>query len=124
MTKTLARILFIAYSFIAYTASAQSVFHGRVIDRITREPLEMAFVTDLRTQQNVLTDQGGYFNLRGISLPAVLEVSIIGFTSQKISVTSANRALLTIGLDKGILNLKEVTVTNSASTGIGAFHTL
>jgi len=110
--------------FIAYTTRAQSIIHGRVIDRITREPLEMASVTDLRTHHNVLTDPSGRFSLRGISLPAELEVSIIGFTSQKISVPSANPALLTIGLDKGILNLKEVTVTNSAATGIGAFHTL
>jgi hypothetical protein len=124
MTKIFTRILLIASFFIAYTASAQTIIQGRVIDRMTREPLEMAFVTDLKSQHNVLTDQGGHFSLRGISLPAVLEVSIIGFTSQQISVGSVNPVLVTIGLDKGVLNLKEVTVTNSEATGIGAFHTL
>ncbi|HEY4286510.1 MAG TPA: TonB-dependent receptor [Puia sp.] len=122
MTKAFTRILLVAYFFIGSDAHAQSIVRGRVIDRITREPLEMAIVTDLKTKHNVLTDQGGHFSLRGVSLPAVLEVSIIGFTPRKISV--AGPALLTIGLDRGILDLKEVTVTNSEATGIGAFHTL
>ncbi len=116
--------LLLLFLFIASITNAQVTIHGRVIDRVTREPLEMAILTDVKTKQNVLTDQAGRFSLRGIALPAELEVSIIGFTAQKISVNAENAVSLTISLDKGVLSLKEVTVTNSAATGIGAFHTL
>ncbi len=112
------------FTLAACITQAQTIIRGRVIDRITREPLEMAVVSDARTKHNVLTDQSGRFSLRGVALPAELDVSIIGFTAQKVSVTSNNAASLFIPLDKGVLSLKEVTVTNSAAAGTGAFHTL
>ncbi|MES1249140.1 MAG: carboxypeptidase-like regulatory domain-containing protein, partial [Chitinophaga rupis] len=116
--------LFLLFIFIAYNTRAQTTVRGQVVDRVTREPLEMAVITDTKTKHHVLTDEEGRFSLRGVSLPTELEVSVIGFTPQKLNVSSGYAVSLTISLDKGILSLKEVTVTNSMISGTGAFHTL
>lgn len=91
--------------FTEYITHAQTIIHGRVIDKVTREPLEMAVITDVRTRHHTLTDQTGRFSLHGVVLPAELEISIIGYAAQKVSATSADAALLTVPLDKGIFNL-------------------
>ncbi len=120
MSKT----LFLFAVLLVNITQAQTVLRGQVIDRITREPLEMANITDTKTKHNTLTDASGHFTLLGLSFPAELDVSIIGFTAQKIKITSANTPALTVELDKGVLSLKEVTITSSAAAGTGAFHTL
>lgn len=121
MFKTFARILLFLF-FLINGVQAQTI-RGRVVDRGTHEPLEMAVVSDTKTSHHVLTDPDGHFHLHGVSLPGELEVSIIGYGKKRIGVTTGE-GLLTIELDKGVVNLAEVTVTNAASTGPGAFHTL
>ena len=104
---------------------AQTIVRGRVVDKVTREPLEMAVITDIKTKRNALTDENGHFSLHGVALPAELEVSIIGFTTQKINVSADNTGgSLTISLDKGVLSLNEVTITNSVAAGAGATRSL
>ncbi|MBS1665234.1 MAG: carboxypeptidase-like regulatory domain-containing protein, partial [Bacteroidetes bacterium] len=110
------------FLFISHSITAQTL-QGRVIDKITREPLEMAVVSDSKTQHHALTDQNGRFTLRDVPLPAELEVSIIGFVPRKLQVSSAGGPL-TVELDRGALNLKEVTITSAGAPGISAFHTL
>ena len=45
----------------AFCVYGQAVIKGKVIDKITREPLALAFVTDTRTHKNTLTDPDGAF---------------------------------------------------------------
>jgi hypothetical protein len=50
-------------------AYGQMVVHGKVIDRLTREPLELAVVTNARTLKNTLTDKDGQFGRPGAGKP-------------------------------------------------------
>lgn len=104
------------------SASAQNRIRGRVVDTATLEPLELAIVKDTHTGLSRLTNKDGYFSFPSVSLPAVLEVSSLGFATRQVKVgMSAN---LTIPLQRGTLDLKEVIITNSGTAGIGSFHTL
>src|SRR5580700_8983878 len=55
-------------SFLSFmTVHAQQKISGKVIDKITREPLEMAVVSDPTTKQNTLTDKDGKFVLKSLT---------------------------------------------------------
>jgi hypothetical protein len=87
----------------------------------------MAIVTDTLTTRHVLTDQQGYFVLRGISSPTGIEVSMIGYTTQRQQIKErkggpGQKDILVIAMEKGTLDLKEVIITSQAAAG--AFHTL
>jgi hypothetical protein len=103
-------------------AKAQAIVHGQVVDKVTREPLELAVITDLKTSKKVMADAGGNFIFKGLTMPAELEVSMIGYTRQSLVVGQGDAGSLTITLEKGTLDLKTVTVTTS--TVVGSFHTL
>ena len=105
-------------------AKAQTVLRGNVADQETHEPLEMAIVTDVHTGRYYLTDNHGNFTLK-TNGAIQLKVSMIGYTAQTLTATPHGGKPLTILLPRGILDLKEVTITNStAGTGVGSFHTL
>ena len=52
---------------ISGAVRAQSVIRGKVLDKITKEPLEAAVVTDAATGRNTITDRNGQFTLREAS---------------------------------------------------------
>ena len=111
--------------FLCHPAFSQSLIRGRVIDNTTREPLEMVVVRCTTTAQSALTDPGGNFVLKDISLPAGFEVSMIGYKTQKLLVPAqGNSSSLTITLERGAFDLKEVIITNPTGSAAGAFHTL
>src|SRR5579859_3816217 len=118
-------LLFFFWVCGVHTLYAQTVIRGRVIDGSSHQPIGMAVAMDNRTRHVALTDEDGHFSLRGSSLPAEIEVSIIGFSPQRIMVTAAKAGSgLTIELDRAVLNLKEITITNTSQAGAGSFHTL
>ena len=51
-------------------AFAQAVIRGRVLDKTTREPLELAVVTELPSGRTALTDRLGQFSLTVTGPPA------------------------------------------------------
>jgi hypothetical protein len=108
--------------FICSRAEAQTTLHGHIVDKTTQEPLEMAVITDLATTKKVIADASGNFVLKGINTPAELEVSMIGYTRQRVKIGKGGSLPLTISLERGVLNLKEITVTNTGV--VGSSHTL
>lgn len=119
-----ARILLISLPLLGLIPSvnAQTLVRGRVLDKDTHEPLELAVVTDLHTGKKTITDDDGDFTLK-MPAPAPLSVSMVGHTTETLTAPSGTP--LIIFLPRGILDLKEVTITNStAAGGVGSFHTL
>ena len=95
----------------------------KVIDKITQEPLELAVINNENTGKNTLTDKQGNFVLKNAANdPLNILVSFIGYRSQQIKIETTQRSSLIIEMEKGALDLKEVTITNSAA--INTFHTL
>ena len=109
---------------LSQIAKAQTVLEGNVKDQQTREPLEMAIVTDLHTGRHYLTDAHGHFMLKTTGTTQI-RVSMIGYTAQTLTTQPHPASPLTILLPRGVLDLAAVTITNStAGTGVGSFHTL
>ena len=92
MTKVYV-ILILFCSIVSFSASAQSVVRGHVIDGDTGEPMFSASVVVPETGQGVTTDFDGLFRLEVAGFPVVLQVSFIGYGSKLITVSSAQEKL-------------------------------
>jgi hypothetical protein len=117
-------ICLIFFSLYGCTFShAQNTVAGKVIDKATREPLELAVVHDPRTKKSIVTDRLGRFTLPPLpdTTDAVIQVSFIGYRSLQVMIKpGATNAL--IELEKSGLDMKAVVITGHA--GLNAFHTL
>ncbi len=114
--------LVVSFFCISSQIIAQAVLKGKVIDKISKEPLELAVVHDENSGKNTLTDKKGNFIFTAKTKDSVnVIVSFIGYKSQKIKITSHASSVM-IEMEKGDLEMKEVIVTNNA--GVNTFHTL
>src|SRR5258708_2252504 len=106
----------------AQNIATQHTAAGKVIDKATREPLELAVVYDLVTGKKLLTDRQGHFAPLKVSGDSLwIEVSFIGYRSRQIGVRAGN-ANAVIELEKSVLDMTTVTITGNS--GAGVFHTL
>ncbi len=115
-------ITFILSLFVLATAYAQVTIKGKVVDKVTREPLELAIVSDIKTEKNTLTDKEGSFMLKNVGDASSISISFIGYTSKQVYVEKGNHKPLVIELEKGPVDLKEVTITNHSNNN--TFHIL
>ncbi|HSZ84726.1 MAG TPA: TonB-dependent receptor, partial [Puia sp.] len=109
--------------FVCSNCFAQNIIKGKVIDKITQEPLELAIINNETTGKNMLTDKQGNFILKSAARDSLnILISFIGYRSQQIKIAAAHTSSLIIEMEKGALDLKEVTITNNAA--VNTFHTL
>ncbi|PHN04867.1 vWA domain-containing protein [Flavilitoribacter nigricans] len=90
--------------------STQVEIRGIVTDSITGDPLPGVNVLIHGTSQGTVTDFDGKFQIEVAELPTVLEVIYIGYVTQKVSVTAAQKELQ-IELSTSPEVLEEVVVT-------------
>jgi outer membrane cobalamin receptor len=97
---------------------AQHIIKGKVIDEITRQPIEYATV---RSTKSTVTDQSGNFQL---SIPAdtsILTISYMGYiTKQFTPVDVENRQIIT--LKRGQIDLQAVQISPGLNNN--SFHML
>ena len=105
--------------FSCQIAMAQHIFKGKVIDSITREPLDYACVYN--GGKCHCTDKDGHFQFSLSSDTTKLTITYIGYTTKIVPVKSSGK-LLVINLARGPIDLKEVII--SPSLIANAFHTL
>lgn len=98
----------LALSFLALTMQAQNVT-GRVKSASDGSPIIGASILERGTNNGAITDLDGNFSIQLTALPATLEVSYIGFTTQAVVVETAQQGL-EITLEEGAV-LEEVVVT-------------
>ena len=95
---------------LAQNASLQ----GRVVDKVTNEPLPFANLIIEGTTQGTTTDNNGNFFFEGIKPGFIkLQVSFVGYKpslSADIQVTNAKKAYIEIALEPTENQLEEVTV--------------
>jgi outer membrane cobalamin receptor len=100
---------------------SQVVIRGKVIDALSRQPLEAANIQQDGNEKNkTLTDQFGNFFIKVNNNNPALTASFIGYKSANVSVSS-NREIK-IELQPDVLNLKDVVL--SQSIGQQNFSTL
>ena len=99
-------LLISTFMLTAYCATAQQRnIHGKVVDSVTREPIESAIVKDIISGRKTATDKNGKF-VKSDSL----QVSFIGFNAKMVK---ADSSYVVIRLQKGAILLKDVTVINN-----------
>ncbi len=92
------------------SAVAQSnIIKGKVVDKLTREPLESAVVRNLSTGKSVPTNHLGNFTI--IAGSDSLRVSFTGY--QPIVMINSGEKSQLIELEKSAIQLKDVTIGNS-----------
>ncbi len=121
MRRILSILIFFCF-FIINESNAQLLLEGKVVDKKTLEPLELAVVTDTKTGKNALTNKDGQFVLKDVFAGGLVNISYIGYTTQQVQIARGNTPSLTIALEKGQIDLKAVTITNK--TSLNAFRTL
>ncbi len=95
-------------------AQAQTNIKGRVIDKTTGEPLELAVVRDIKTGKNVVTDRNGNFTLSNVLTGDSIRISFIGYQPEAITSASNNNPVI-IELAKGSVDLAEIIITSHAN---------
>ncbi len=85
---------------------------GKVVDGISRQPLEAAYISEAGGKASVMTDKDGSFTLKLSSEKSPLLISYVGY--KPVTVIPEKGALLTIGLEPATLNLSDVVVLHSS----------
>lgn len=109
--------------FSSLFAQSQRAITGKVIDKNTREPLEVAFVQLQNNNLSALTDKAGEFSFdiksAGNKDSAAIIVSYIGYQTQTVR---ADKEFVLIELEKGNINLEEVIIASHAD--VTPFNTI
>jgi TonB dependent receptor/TonB-dependent Receptor Plug Domain/CarboxypepD_reg-like domain len=114
-------LIVIAGSFLQLNGYCQSIIRGKVVDKMTRESLELAVVSDLKSGKKALTDKLGNFLFKSQSTGSSLAISFIGYKAIVIQAEPSVKPLL-IEMEKAAFDLTSVTVTNHS--GINTTRTL
>ena len=110
MSKLYRAVLLFALVAFTTAAAAQSIQITGVVQALPdNAPLTGASVVVKGTQQGAITDGEGKFSLQ-VTPPATLQVSVLGYVTQEVPVTSAQSALR-ITLKPSTSALNEVVVT-------------
>jgi outer membrane receptor protein involved in Fe transport len=88
----------------------QKRIKGKVIDTLTRQPIESAVITDLKTNHKAATDKNGNFVLNNVKGDSIY-VSYIGYQGKMVKAEYAKPML--IALESGMITLKDVSITNN-----------
>src|ERR1700693_1894696 len=104
-------LIVIASFFLQFNCYSQSFIRGKVIDKTTRESLELAVVSDLKTGKKALTDKLGNFLFKSQSTSTSLTISFIGYQPMVIKAGPSAKPIL-IEMEKAAFDLSSVTVTN------------
>ena len=102
--KKLVLFLFLIGTSIAV---AQTSVSGKVVDA-QGEPLPGANIVEKGTEQGVITDFNGNFQLSLSAEGSILEVAYLGFETQEVSVTG--NGFLTVVLNEAAQALDEVKI--------------
>ncbi|MBC7849899.1 MAG: TonB-dependent receptor plug domain-containing protein, partial [Chitinophagaceae bacterium] len=112
-------LLLVLIKCIALAGYTQVIIQGKIIDRSSREPLESANIRVSGKQTTALSDMQGLFTLNVPSSglredSTTIIVSFVGFATKEVSLTQGTFVL--IELEKGALDLKEITITPQSPT--------
>ncbi len=108
------------YCFLIHTSHAQTTIRGKVIDAVSKQPVESAIVTLTNEPINTMTDKYGQFRLTTKSNNPLLKVALIGYKPATRPVDGKD---IKIELQPDIVNLKDVTISNSSSA-INKFNSI
>ena len=93
---------------------AQTTIKGKVVDAISRQPLESVSITDVSVQTvKTTTDQNGNFILKS---GTELQFSAVGYKALTSTVAANNSNSNTIALQPEPVSLKNIVLESNATT--------
>jgi len=108
-------ISFFVVIMIAQLSFSQGLVKGTVVDKATNETLVGVSVVNSSTGTGVTTALDGSFSIKIPAGKQEITINYIGYTSQKVQVTTANPDLGTIAIESEAIGLNDVTVTSSVA---------
>ena len=100
------------FIFLYLSSFAQNIIRGKVVDAISRQPLQAVSVSDINQPlTKTITDQEGNFSLKSAS--QVL-VSYIGYKAANFSISANNKNI--IALQPAVLSLKDIVLQTNTVT--------
>ena len=118
MKKNILILFFLSFVSAVF---AQKIVKGKVIDKITKEPVEYALVTVQPGNKTATTDKFGNFRLTINCDSCIIGITSLCCIPQQIKVTNYSRTVI-VELASGNVDLKDVVIT--AHTDNNSFHTL
>ncbi len=113
--KSIKVLMFIFFSTIISITYAQNNIQGKVVDAISRQPLENVSITIADSiTAGTFTDQYGNFSLKTNKTNPDILVSYISYKALQISTEGQN--FITIEMKADAVNLKDVVVLSSSSS--------
>jgi outer membrane cobalamin receptor len=113
-----AAILFITGITCTY---AQKIYKGKVIDQITRQPVEYANIRINGSAKTAVTDRYGDFQVKLPTDTSNLIISYMGYQETRIKAQSTAKRVVIL-LSRGAIDLDEVRISPTLNNG--SFHTL
>ncbi len=98
---------------LGFSASAQTTQGGRVIDALTKEPLEGVSVQLINARTGTITGTSGSFSISSDSTPDSLFIFHLGYQAQKLPVTG-KEALVKLQPSESQLNQVIVSASREA----------
>lgn len=93
-------------------AQAQNTFRGKVVDAASRQPLQSALITDVKSPASrTTTDENGNFSIQSAGQ---VTVSLVGYKAA--GFTLSNTGINIIGLQADVINLKDIQLESNAAT--------
>ncbi len=106
--------LIIAICLLSIHASfSQTLINGKVIDAISKQPIESAFISALNESANTTTDKFGRFQVTVKTNNTPIIISLVGYQSFIIPANSTN---IKVELQPVVVNLKDINISNNTST--------
>ena len=103
------------------STQAQQIITGKVIDAVSRQPIEAASVSVISTEaQGTLTDQYGHFSIQVGENRKSINIVYVGYKAATVNIDNLKE--LKIELQPDIINLKDVVVQQS--NPVSKFNTL
>ncbi|QZT37805.1 TonB-dependent receptor [Halosquirtibacter xylanolyticus] len=101
MTKKIILIVLIALQWLSISAQ-ESQIKGSIID-IKKEPVPNATIINLMTKKGTVADFDGNFTIKA-SPNDIIQVSFVGFATQKINIKDNNNLIVTLKMDSKIID--------------------
>lgn len=111
--------LFLICISLSAIAQAQITITGKIVDSVTREPLQGASVFAQNTTQGTVTNSGGEFSLSLKSGGYELIFSFTGYVTQQVQLTDNKSQRLDIAMMKEDKTLGEVVIQSSNEVADG-----
>lgn len=100
------------------STNKEHVINGKIIDQATGESLTGATVFVKELGIGAATDLDGYFNIGLSEGKYLLEASSLSMRDKKFYLEVLSEGMITIGLDKELVNIKEVRVVANRNDNV------